>query len=128
MCIFAKRNAHMAKPLFLLYYLFEIFLDICSEHLSHINLPLYSIKFLVFQQKIQFCSYFLVFFDMPSTFKFTPLYGAENDGPVCSILQIDSVSLLEWVTSFRSISCWIVVGTSGSKRICYPLSKNTFPY
>ena len=28
---------------------------------------------------------------MPSKYRFTPLYGANNEGPVCSILQVDSV-------------------------------------
>ena len=63
--------------------------------------------------EFQFCIELIVFIAMPSTFKFTPLYGAENDGPVCSILQIDTVALLVWRTNFRFISCLTVVGTSG---------------
>ena len=45
----------------------------------------------------QFCPFFELLRSpqirraMPSKYRFTPLYGANNEGPVCSILQVDSV-------------------------------------
>ena len=46
---------------------------------------------------------------MPSTYRFIPLYGANDSGPMCSILQIDKV-LLRFQSSQQKIQIMLDCG------------------
>ena len=50
---------------------------------------------------------------MPISYRFIPIYGATNYGPMCSILEVGDVCDLKDCLTIRFDSYWIVDGMIG---------------
>lgn len=55
---------------------------------------------------------------MPTKYRFIPLYGANNFGPMCSILEIEDVGSAQLKLTFRFEFYWTVDGTDVWTLVC----------